>query len=75
MYRSSIGNVSVEYRWFKTISTISIVDRYIGRLSPDMSTESTYSTHDPSFSVKQRLQCLEILLQALAEETIDQLIL
>ena len=77
MYWSSIGHVSVEYRWSKTIS----VDTFIGRqsadisinhrpivgrlstdsqpivgrqstdispdLSADMSTEATYSTHDP----------------------------
>ena len=42
MYRSSVGHVSVEYRWIKTIS----VDTFIGRLSADIS--ATYSTHDPS---------------------------
>ena len=58
MYRSSIGHVSVEYRWFKTISVDTFIGRLsadisvdyrpvVGRLSTDMSTEATYSTHDP----------------------------
>ena len=55
MYRSSIGHVSVEYRWFKTIS----VDTFIGRLSPDMSTESTYGTHDPTGLAWKRLRIVD----------------
>ena len=58
MYRSCIGHVSVMYRWFKTISVDTFIGRpsadisvdyrpKVGRQSTDMSTESTYSTHDP----------------------------
>ena len=35
-----IGRPSADYR--------STVGRYVGRLSADMSTETTYSTHDPN---------------------------
>ena len=38
-YRPTIYRLSVGSR--------PIVDRYIGRLSADISTEATYSTHDP----------------------------
>ena len=60
-YRSTIGRLSVDYRStvgrllvdcrpiVRRLPTDSrpIVDRYIGRLSAYMSTEATYSTHDP----------------------------
>ena len=39
--QSNIGRLSTNSR--------SIVDQYIGRLSAYMSTEATYSTHDPNF--------------------------
>ena len=48
--RSTIGRLSVDYQPIVgRLPTDSrpIVNRYVGRLSPDMSTESTYSTHDP----------------------------
>lgn len=66
MYRSSIGHISVEYRWSKTISVYIFIGRLstdsrpiVGRQSIDisadvsagMSTEATYSIHDPSCSV------------------------
>ena len=49
-YRPTIDRLSTDYR--PTIDRLSvgsrpIVDRYIGRLSADISTEATYSTHDP----------------------------
>ena len=61
IYRSTIGRLSVDYRSTvgrrsvgcrSTVGRLSvnsqpIVDRYIGRLSAYMSTEATYSTHDP----------------------------
>ena len=49
--RSTVGRLSVDCRpivgWLPTDSR-PIVDRYIGRLSAYMSTEATYSTHDPT---------------------------
>ena len=49
-YRPTIGGLSADYRW--TIGRLSVDCRpiyrsAIGRLSTDISTESTYSTQDP----------------------------
>ena len=60
IYRSTIGRLSVDYR--STIGRLSvdyrlIVDRYIGRLSADISTEATYSTHDPGRLAGSSCKC------------------
>ena len=50
IYRSAIGRLSVDGRSAVgrlSVNSQPIVDRYIGRLSAYMSTEATYSTHDP----------------------------
>ena len=44
-YQSTVGRLSVDCRL--------IVDRYIGRLSAYMSTEATYSTHDPEMGEEE----------------------
>ena len=61
IYRSSIGRLSVDNRWTDISADSRLINVYIsgdalvdyrstiGRLSAYMSTEATYSTHDPSF--------------------------
>ena len=52
-YRSCIGHVSVEYRRWNTVSVDTIVGRQSTDIAVDIaaaiSTEATYSTHDPIF--------------------------